>query len=677
MANSILAKMAVEITANSAQFKSELSKANTSLKSFGSELKFISGSVKTFFAANIIGGIGREIFNTTSQFQKLGAVLTNALGSRSAAQRSLKDIVEFSSKTPFQVAELTQSYVKLVNQGFKPTITQLRQLGDLAASTGKNFDQLTEAIIDAQTGEFERLKEFGIRASKNGDIVTFTFKGVEKQVNFTAGAIREYITSLGDLQGVSGSMAAISGTLEGKMSNLGDNVDRLLTFVGNSSSGLVGGLLDLANNALGALNDALDDNVGKLQEEQAELNVLVGAITDANTGEEVRSKLIEELNQKYPDFLKNLDAEKVTNEQLTARLKDVNDQFFRKIALQSAEERFKEVQSDILDLIDEEVSARKRLEKVRSGQASFSDTRTKGGAEGNTAQQNQKQEELRLEEKIARIQGERTAIQKDLSDKLLEYNNALGIFNGTNNDYFEGVTDSTTATREFAKALADLKKLTTIDKSQLPDAGNVNIPGEFKDVDKEFNDLIEEGTAKLIEQTEAVLGLRDAYSGLVINTDEAAQIEAAALEQRQKDIETLIGLTQAAESFGAALVSGQQEFGQALANLTLDVIDLYLKQALAAAIAKSIEGGPLPVGLALAAASVGIVRGLFSKAVGRSSGGGSGGGGVSRPSASSNTQDSNAKLILGVQGQIKGNDIFLSTRKTSSINEATKVRVNG
>src|SRR5690606_41770376 len=59
----------------------------------------------------------------------------------------------------------------------------------------------SEAILDAQTGEFERLKEFGIRAKDAGDSVIFTYKGVQTQVEKTSGSIREYITSLGDAQG--------------------------------------------------------------------------------------------------------------------------------------------------------------------------------------------------------------------------------------------------------------------------------------------------------------------------------------------------------------------------------------------------------------------------------------------------------------------------------------------
>jgi hypothetical protein len=207
------------------------------------------------FAADKIIGFAKEVIAVTAEFQKLGAVLKNTLGSNSAALGALTRIQEFASKTPFSVQELTQSFVKLANQGFTPTNEQLRKLGDLASSTGKSFDQLTEAIIDAQTGEFERLKEFGIRASKAGDNVTFTFKGVQTQTKFTNTAIREYITSLGDLQGVSGSMAAISGTLGGQISNLGDAWDSLLNTIGTNLAPIFSKALSLTANFLSALNN--------------------------------------------------------------------------------------------------------------------------------------------------------------------------------------------------------------------------------------------------------------------------------------------------------------------------------------------------------------------------------------------------------------------------------------
>jgi len=184
------------------------------------------------FAALGVATVGREVVNTLAEFEKFEAVLTNTLGSNSAAQAALQQIKDFAASTPFQVDGLTGAFVKLANQGFTPTVDEMRKLGDIAASTGKEFDQLAEAVIDAQTGEFERLKEFGIRASKEGDKVKFTFKGVETQTDFTADAMRAYILSLGDAAGVSGAMAAISKTTGGQISNLQDKITDLALKIG-------------------------------------------------------------------------------------------------------------------------------------------------------------------------------------------------------------------------------------------------------------------------------------------------------------------------------------------------------------------------------------------------------------------------------------------------------------
>ena len=177
---------------------------------------------------------GRAIVDNTAKFEVFDSVLTNTLGSKSEAQKSFKNILNFAKKSPFQVDELTGSFVKLVNRGIKPTQNEMRKLSDLSSSQGKGFDQLVEAALDAQTGEFERLKEFGIRAKKSGDQVQFTFKGVTKQVQFSSGAIFKYITSLGDATGVQGASISQMNTLSGKLSNLKDNFTQLTFELGTT-----------------------------------------------------------------------------------------------------------------------------------------------------------------------------------------------------------------------------------------------------------------------------------------------------------------------------------------------------------------------------------------------------------------------------------------------------------
>jgi hypothetical protein len=250
-------KNAKAFKAHSKSTQESIDKNTQKLGLFDKALSNIGPVMAGAFAISNIMSLGKAIIDTTAQFQRFEAVLINTLGSKSEAQKSLAMIKDFAASTPFGVAELTDSFVKLVNSGFKPTGKEMRKLGDLAASQGKSFNQLTEGIIDAQTGEFERLKEFGIRASKEGDKVSFTFKGVKTQTDFTSDSIQKYILSLGDLQGVSGGMAAISQTLGGQISNLGDSFDSLYNTIGSGNSGFISGAIGLLSDLVKGLEYAL------------------------------------------------------------------------------------------------------------------------------------------------------------------------------------------------------------------------------------------------------------------------------------------------------------------------------------------------------------------------------------------------------------------------------------
>jgi len=198
--------------------------------SFGNIGSIIAGA----FSVGAIMNFAKQVIEVRSEFERFESVLANTLGSQSQSRIILGEIQEFAANTPFQLNELSGAFVKLTNYGLKPSMEAMRQYGDLASAVGKGFDQLAEAVADATTGEFERLKEFGIRASKEGDKVTFTFKEQATEVDFTTSAIQDYILSLGDLQGVQGSMIVQMETLGGKVSNLEDNYAKLLTTIGET-----------------------------------------------------------------------------------------------------------------------------------------------------------------------------------------------------------------------------------------------------------------------------------------------------------------------------------------------------------------------------------------------------------------------------------------------------------
>jgi len=252
-------QLSVELRAEVQKYIRDMNNAGKATKQTGgtidSAASKIGGAVAGAFSIGAIVSFGKAVLDVTAEFQKFSAVLGNTLGSQALADLKLKEIQDFAAKTPFGVNELTGAFVKLANAGFKPTGDEMTKLGDLASSTGKSFDQLAEAILDAQSGEFERLKEFGVRAKDAGDSVIFTYKGVQTQVDKTAGSIRNYITSLGDAEGVSGSMEKISATLTGQISNLGDTWDQMLLSVGKNTSGVFSGSISIIGMAIQKVTD--------------------------------------------------------------------------------------------------------------------------------------------------------------------------------------------------------------------------------------------------------------------------------------------------------------------------------------------------------------------------------------------------------------------------------------
>jgi len=102
----------------------------------------------------------------------------------------------------------------------------------------------------------------------------------------------------------------------------------------------------------------------KIQKEQSELNGLVSALVITNDNQEVRNRLIAELQAKYPDFLGKINAETASNELLTRRLEEVNDQYRQRIFIASNETKISLIQEKRNEAIREEVSAREAVAKA-------------------------------------------------------------------------------------------------------------------------------------------------------------------------------------------------------------------------------------------------------------------------------------------------------------------------
>lgn len=211
-----------------------------------------------------------KVSDVQRQFDVLNAGLVTATGSAKNAQVAFSALQDFARQTPYDLAQAVEGFTKLVNLGLTPSEKALRSYGNTASALGKDLNQMIEAVADASTGEFERLKEFGIKAKQNGDQVSLTFQGVTKSIGNNAAEIEKYLTDLGENQ-FAGAMTQRMATLDGAISNLGDSWDAFARNISNAGAG------DLMEGAVRQAIDALDELNAQL--ESGQLEAQLGAIS--------------------------------------------------------------------------------------------------------------------------------------------------------------------------------------------------------------------------------------------------------------------------------------------------------------------------------------------------------------------------------------------------------------
>ena len=238
---------------------------------FRKRIKSLTGTVfnlKTAFAGALasvgIGAVAKGFLDTASAFEKYETVLKTITGSSEKARESMDWITEFTAKTPYDLDQVTDSFVKLSSYGLDAT-KDLKILGDTASAMGKPLSSAVEMFADAATGEFERLKEFGIRASQQGDNVTFKWMQNGRQMVKTAEKTQTGITaSLSEIfeARFAGAMGKFSNTFEGMWSNLKDQFTLFQLAV------MEGGVFDYLKSVLRLLLEKVNNlkKQGKLKE---------------------------------------------------------------------------------------------------------------------------------------------------------------------------------------------------------------------------------------------------------------------------------------------------------------------------------------------------------------------------------------------------------------------------
>ena len=229
-----------------------------------------------------------DMVSQASSMEQYRNTLNIVMKDNKKAGETFKWAVDYANKTPFETAEIVDGTVKLQSYGMEAKKV-LPYIGDMASAMGKSMDQAVEAVADAQTGELERLKEFGItkeqivkQANKKlGKMEVVNNKGqITNQRAFNAALMslmKDRFEGGMEVQAKSfkGVMSTISGVWKSGLSQM----------AGISEDGLVidGSFFDVVKDKAMQLSEKLQDlqKSGKFEDLQKSLGKFATDVSDA------------------------------------------------------------------------------------------------------------------------------------------------------------------------------------------------------------------------------------------------------------------------------------------------------------------------------------------------------------------------------------------------------------
>lgn len=213
----------------------------------------------------------------------------------------------------------------------------------------KAFGVNTAILTDNTLSLEVRLKEFAKISSDTTALVN-----VFGKENFNAGQIvLQNIPRYAELakqvkeQGVASTQA---NTNTATLSSSWEKMKNVLTtlFSGMNFTGLaklISGFAD-ATTSFAKFLGIIKSTSQLLEEERQSMLQNEIAITALNVGNTERTKIIQTLQEKYPQYLSGLDAEKASNEEIHKALELVNQDYLLKIALQQKQEELEAKMKD-------------------------------------------------------------------------------------------------------------------------------------------------------------------------------------------------------------------------------------------------------------------------------------------------------------------------------------------
>lgn len=286
-----------------------------------------------------------KIADVTKEAEKLENTLGNILGSKGAARNVLQELANSDLTKVFKIKEIDEGYTTLANHGLKATLGQMKAIGDLSAGTGKDFNQVIDAIISGGEGKIQGLQNLGIGVVKNKnkkegiDNLTLSFRGQTETIQNNSKAIQDYLLKLGTMPGVMGSMARSTDTVAASQNNLNNQLGKVWLSLAERFNSSVVESKNTLSRWIGTINSWIAIPTSqKIEEEVVKLQGLKAQLTFTNTSEADRKKILQQVKDIQPDIVDGTKSEKEQLDSLTDSL----DKYIGKRREQIALEQLKE-----------------------------------------------------------------------------------------------------------------------------------------------------------------------------------------------------------------------------------------------------------------------------------------------------------------------------------------------
>ena len=379
-----------KVTRRSQKTQTALKNTGRAARSASTGVRSLSASLRPLLAAFAVIGSARFVFVKTAELETQRKSLEKLTGSAGKTNRIIKELQDFGAVTPFTSTELISSAQRLKAFGIdtEKLVDVTKQLADVSGAVGKPLGEVAAVYGKIQAKgrmtmeELLQFQERGINVTDELSKITGLYgddllKAMSKG-KLGADLVEQAFINLTKEGGLyfEGAISQ-SQTLNGRLSTLVDSVETLARTVGEALGDEIKAIINLAINAVNAINRLiiratagpqivqaeLQARQKAIQETKEKFNFNVGAVEGPLAGAGVEEFFKERLEINTADAVnkilnKNLDVEgkiadanKDINKEVNKRITGTNTLNTANTQLNEKLEKQRQTQEQITNIL--------------------------------------------------------------------------------------------------------------------------------------------------------------------------------------------------------------------------------------------------------------------------------------------------------------------------------------